>query len=167
MSENKTKHYDWQKATAADGLRFRKPSPNLVAINDYLCKRWGGSNVGIFVKRPIRGGVSPSSHSFGAALDWRYGDTVGNRHKVETDVLPWLIENSHELGVQAIHDYYGCRVWKSVRVPASQRGWRTQTAGSQGGAMGAAWAKWLHIETTKQDWKDGRRVDDRLSLPTL
>lgn len=162
MAENKTEFYNWQRGTAKDAVRFRKPSPNLVAINDYLCKRWGGSNVGIFVKRPIKGGSSPSSHSFGAALDWRYGDTVGARHKIESEVLPFLIENSVELGIQAIHDYYGCRVWRSVRVPASQRGWRTQTVGSQGGAMGQSWAKWLHIETTRSSWRNRIRVDERL-----
>lgn len=166
MSENKDQFYNWQQGTTKDALLFRKASPNLVAINDYLCKRWGGSNVGIYVKRPIKGGSQPSSHSFGAALDWRYGDTVGARHKVETEVLPFLIDNSAELGIQAIHDYYGGRVWRSVRVPASQRGWRIQPTGSEGGAMGASWAKWLHVETTKRSWKDGSRVDDRLSLPT-
>ena len=163
MAENKTRFYDWQKAVATDFVKFRKESPNLLAIKDYLCKRWGGSSVGILNKRPIRGGSSPSSHTFGAALDWRYGDTVGHRHKVEAEVLPWLIENSEELGIQAIHDYYGCRVWRSVRVPASQRGWRTQPANSEGGAMGASWAKGLHIETTKESWRNRTRVDERLS----
>ncbi len=163
MAENKTRFYNWQKAVATDFVKFRKESPNLLAIKDYLCKRWGGSSVGILNKRPIRGGASPSSHTFGAALDWRYGDTVGHRHKIEVEVLPWLIENSEELGIQAIHDYYGCRVWRSVRVPASQRGWRTQPEKSEGGAMGASWVKWLHIETTKESWRNRTRVDERLS----
>ena len=91
MAENKTRFYNWQKAVATDFVKFRKESPNLLAIKDYLCKRWGGSSVGILNKRPIRGGASPSSHTFGAALDWRYGDTVGHRHKIEVEVLPWLL----------------------------------------------------------------------------
>jgi hypothetical protein len=162
MAENKTKFYNWQKAVATDFIKFRKESPNLLAIKDYLCKRWGGSNVGILNKRPIRGGSSPSSHTFGAALDWRYGDTVGHRHKIEAEVLPWLIEHSEELGIQAIHDYYGCRVWRSVRE-VGKRGWKAQPPKSEGGAMGEAWAKWLHIETTKESWRNRTRVDERIS----
>lgn len=159
MAENKTRFYNWQKAVATDYVKFRKESPNLVALKDYLCKRWGGSSVGILNKRPIRGGTSPSSHTFGAALDWRYGDTVGNRHKVETEVLPWLVEHSEELGIQAIHDYYGAKIWRSKR-DGGKRGWKAQPVKAD---MGASWAKWLHIETTKRAWKDGSRVDGRIS----
>lgn len=159
MAENKTRFYNWQKAVATDYVKFRKESPNLVALKDYLCKRWGGSSVGILNKRPIRGGTSPSSHTFGAALDWRYGDTVGNRHKVETEVLPWLVEHSEELGIQAIHDYYGAKIWRSKR-DGGKRGWKAQPVKAD---MGASWAKWLHIETTKRGWKDGSRVDGRIS----
>ena len=159
MAENKTRFYNWQKAVATDYVKFRKASPNLVALKDYLCKRWGGASVGILNKRPIRGGTSPSSHTFGAALDWRYGDTVGHRHKVEVEVLPWLVEHSEELGIQAIHDYYGARIWRSVRE-GGRRGWKAQPVKAD---MGASWAKWLHIETTKRGWKDGSRVDGRIS----
>ena len=159
MAENKTRFYNWQKANATDYVKFRKASPNLVALKDYLCKRWGGASVGILNKRPIRGGTSPSSHTFGAALDWRYGDTVGHRHKVEVEVLPWLVEHSEELGIQAIHDYYGARIWRSVRE-GGKRGWKAQPVKAD---MGASWAKWLHIETTKRGWKDGSRVDGRIS----
>jgi len=158
MAENKTRFYNWQKAVATDYVKFRKASPNLVALKDYLCKRWGGASVGILNKRPIRGGTSPSSHTFGAALDWRYGDTVGHRHKVEVEVLPWLVEHSEELGIQAIHDYYGARIWRSVRE-GGRRGWKAQPVKAD---MGASWAKWLHIETTKRGWKDGSRVDGRI-----
>jgi hypothetical protein len=159
MAENKTKFYNWQKAAAGDYVKFRKESPNMVAIKDYLCKRWGGTSVGILNKRPIRGGSSPSSHTFGAALDWRYGDTAVHRQKIEKEVIPWLIENSEELGIQAIHDYVGSRIWMSVRV-GGQRGWRAQPAKD---AMGASWAKWLHIETTKESWRNRIRVDERFS----
>ena len=161
MAENMDRFYNWQHGTAADRMKFRKASPNLVAINDYLCKRWGGSNVGIYVVRNIKDGSMPSSHSFGAALDWRYGDSAAARGKITAEVLPWLVDNSQELGIQAIHDYVGCTVWRSVRHAPQKRGWLKQPKSSQGGAMGASWAKWLHIETTKRGWKDGRRVDER------
>ena len=109
MAENMDKFYNWQHGTAGDRVKFRKASPNLVAINDYLCKRWGGTNVGIYVVRNIKDGSMPSSHSFGAALDWRYGDSITARKKVIEEVLPWLVDNSSELGIQAIHDYVGCK----------------------------------------------------------
>lgn len=159
MAENTTRFHNWQEPVAADYVRFRKESPNIVAIKDALIKRWGGTNIGIFVKRPIRHGTSPSSHSFGAALDWRYGDTVGHRQRVVDEVLPWLIENSEELGVQAIHDYYGCSIWRSVRE-GQKRGWKEQPKKNE---MGAPWARWLHIETTKKDWANSIRVDERFS----
>lgn len=159
--ENKTNFYNWQYAKATDYAKFRKASPNLVAIADHLIKRWGGTNVGILNKRPIRGGSSPSSHTFGAALDWRYGDSDAKREIVVHQVLPWLVENSEHLGIQAIHDYVGCKVWRSVRPSVAERGWRPQRVGSEGGAMGSTWAVWLHIETTKTAWKDARRVDER------
>lgn len=158
MSENKTNFYDWQRAKKTDYVRFRSESPNLRALVDALIKRWGGTNVGIFAKRPIRHGTSPSSHSFGAALDWRYGDTVGHRQRVVDEVLPWLVENSEELGIQAIHDYYGCSIWRSVREDG-KRGWKPQAKKNE---MGASWARWLHIETTKTDWGNDKRVDERL-----
>jgi len=73
-------------------------------------------------------------------------------------VLPWLVEHSEELGIQAIHDYYGARIWRSVRE-GGKRGWKAQPVKAD---MGASWAKWLHIETTKRGWKDGSRVDGRI-----
>jgi hypothetical protein len=160
MAENTSDFYNWQHARTKDYVRFRKASPNLLAIADHLIKRWGGTNVGILNKRPIRGGSMPSSHTFGAALDWRYGDGDNRREIAVHQVLPWLVDNSAHLGIQAIHDYVGCKVWRSVRSVGA-RGWKAQPIGSEGGAMGAGWAVWLHIETTRTMWNDGSRVDER------
>lgn len=155
MTVNTTEFYSWQKAGAADKLRFRKASPNLLALKDYLLKRWGGKDIGIYGERPIRGGEVPSSHSFGAAMDWRY-----DNRKEGQAAIRFLIKNSKELGVQAIHDYYGGTIWRSHRDAPDKGGWKPQPPDDHG--MGQAWAKWLHIETTKSAWGNSTPVDKRL-----
>lgn len=157
MTVNTTDFYSWQNANGADRVRFRKASPNLLALKDYVMKRWGGKDIGLYGVRPIRGGEAMSSHSFGAAWDWRY-DT----RKEGQAAIRWLIKNSKELGIQAIHDYYGCTIWRSVRNAPDKGGWK-QAEPSPSSGMGQPWAKWLHIETTKNDWGNKKRVEDRLA----
>lgn len=142
-------YYNWQKPTKADHVRFRKASPNLVALKEGLLKRFGGANIGIYNRRPIRGGNAPSSHSFGAALDWRYD----NRKKAVT-AMNWLVRNHKVLGVQNIVDYVGCTQW----IEGS--GWRQMKPNAKVG-IGQSWAKWIHIETTKDKWGDSTPVDNR------
>ena len=150
MTVNKTNYYNWQKPTAKDKVAFRKASPNLVQIKDYLIKRWSGSNVGIFNRREIRGGGSPSSHSFGAALDWRYGTRAR-----ALAACKFLVANSEELGVQMVIDYVGASIW----TPSA--GWKKMTPNPKTG-VGASWAMWLHVETTRTDWKNNKPVVDRI-----
>ena len=137
---NKTEQYNWQKATAVDKVRFGgKASPNILAIKDHLLKRYGGSNVGIVAKREVRGGGSLSTHYFGAALDWRYGTRASAMNAMKE-----MVAHSQEWGIQMIVDYVAGTVW------TPKKGWRKQEPNKHG--MGQAWAKWLHIETTKSSW---------------
>ena len=156
MTVNKNDFYNWQKPTKADRLRFRKASPNLVSLKSYVMTRWGGVNLGLGANaRPIRGGDAPSSHSFGAAWDWRYR---GRKRGLE--VIDWLIANSQELGIQAIHDYLDSRVWRSARPSGSPKhGWKKHP---KGGHWGASWASYLHIETTKSQWGNSTPIPNRL-----
>ena len=39
---------------------------------------------------------------------------------------PVLYRNSHELHIQAIHDYVGCRVWRAHRSHDANGGWKRQ-----------------------------------------
>jgi hypothetical protein len=142
-------YYNWQKATKADALRFRKASPNLVQLKDHLIKVWGGSSVGIYSKRAVRGGTAPSSHSFGAALDWRHGT-----RRTSLAAMAFMIKNHEKLGVQMIIDYVGCRIW------VAGRGWKPAEANAKTG-MGTAWAKWVHVETTKDAWSINTPILDR------
>ena len=82
------------------------------------------------------------------------------------EVLPFLIDNSLELGIQALHDYVGDRIWRPPgcsdrpTAPSPECGWRTQ--GGSGGQMGQTWATWIHVEVTPDRWIDTRTVEQML-----
>jgi len=143
------------------GPPFNHDSPNLVALRDYLLKRYGGQNLGCYGIRPVRLGSAWSSHSFGAALDWRWANPGPGRDVLEQEILPWLIANSAELGIDAVHDYVGCRIWRSNRGDGLGAYWKPQPKDSAG--MGQSWAQWLHIETTELAWGDARPVDAKVA----
>lgn len=149
MAVNKTDRYDWQKATKRDFVRYRKASPNLREGMSWLIKKFGGVNVGIYSRRPVRGGTVPSSHSFGAAMDWRY-----TNRRAGQAAMKLLVNHSKEFGVQMIVDYVGCVIW------TPQRGWKKMEPNAKTG-KGEAWAKWLHVETTKTAWSTKTAWDDR------
>jgi hypothetical protein len=156
MTVNTKNFFNWQTAGKHAQVRFRKASPNLMAIKDYVMKRWGGTNLGLYGVRPIRGGDSMSSHAFGAAWDWRY-----TTRREGQAAMRFLIANSKELGIQAVHDYFGGTIWRSHRGAPDEGGWKPQPNNPKSG-MGQSWAKWLHIETTKSDWANSTPVDKRL-----
>ena len=131
--------------TSPDATPFQSASPNLKALVEYAKATWGMTNLGIYVKRPIRGGTAWSSHAFGAAADLGYTD----RHALDTTVLPFLIANSHELGVQRIHDYQRKRYWEAGR------GWVGKSPGE-----GMAW---IHVETHVDDWENDTPIEARFS----
>lgn len=131
-------------------------SPLSTEIVRYLLGRWGGANLGCYVDRPIRGGSSPSTHGSGAACDWRYADPGPGRSTMLAEVLPLLIDSSAELGIQAIHDYAGDRIWRPPAYRGGGDGWRKQFG--SGGQMGASWATWIHVEVHPSRWDDARSV---------
>jgi hypothetical protein len=162
---NTTTFTDWSAFPPATMARYTTDSPNLVAIEAYIESRWPGTKgLGIRGVRAQRGNKKKRSvHSWGAALDlsWR-----GLPRAVADEIIAFLIDHSAELGVQAIHDYQGCRIWRSWR-PGGKRGWLAQRPSADG--MGQPWGDWIHIEVTEQAWRDGREVTDRIGTvrPTL
>lgn len=159
-----TQFHNWQdRPLQPDPKRC---APLCITWRNYLLDTWGGQDLGCYVARPVVGGSSPSSHGSGAAHDWRYQDPGIGRQRMLDEVLPWLIDNSQELGIQAIHDYVGCRIWRPPATsgrPAQvspECGWRAQSPGSQ---MGQSWALWLHLEVLNTRWSDTRSVDEMLS----
>lgn len=102
-----------------------------------------------------------SSHAFGAAWDWRWKNPGPGRTVLDNEVLPWLINNSAELGIQAIHDYTNARIWRSSRGDGKGAYWKPQTVSASSG-MGQTWAQWLHIEVHAEAWNDGTAADDKV-----
>lgn len=152
---------NWQQA--ADRSRFAQASPNLRALRDYLLKRWGGQYLGIMGVRAVRGGSAESSHSFGAALDWRYQNPGPGRDVCVREVLPFLVDHHELLGVQLIVDYIGARAWNVDRA-GTEMAWRAMNASRTTG-VGQAWAGWLHIETDAKSWERGTPIEERFPPP--
>jgi len=154
-----TEFHNWQNDTGWDKGRYENDSPNLSALLTYLLERWGGVSLGIEGNRKIRKGGSPSSHAFGAALDWRWGahDSFPNMTAVDKDVvlhqvIPFLLDWSEVLHVQAIHDQG--RIWRSDRPGTDWDGkWKDYSTG---------YGAWLHIETTKAGWDDATPIQERI-----
>lgn len=144
----------------------RKCSPVCGSWWTYLRTHWGGQNLGCYVNRPVVGGTLPSSHGSGAALDWRYQNPGPGRSKMLAEVMPWLINNSRELGIQAIHDYSGKRIWRPPgcsgrpATPSPDCGWKP----SSGGQMKSG-NFWLHLEVHPSRWNDTRSVSEMLGTP--
>jgi hypothetical protein len=146
-------HTNWQSKRPLSGLaKYNKDSPALVSIATYLVAVFGGANVGLRQVRNARGKNVLSSHAYGSALDWSYR---GKGRQVGLDAINFLIANAEALGVSAIHDYIGCRIWKSDR-----QSWKSQKKDKEG--MGQPWGDWLHIEITAEAWSDGRPVEAKL-----
>ena len=137
------KYFNWQKA-GAPTPEYCTKSPNLVQIMGYLRDTHGMTNLGIYSKRPVRGGTAWSTHAFGAALD------AGNstRAQLEWVILPWLIEHSEELGIQRIHDYAAKRYWQAGK------GMVNKSPGDGG--------NWIHIETHPSQWGNAVPVGERI-----
>ena len=155
-----TTFYDWGNSPLSPLVPpYESISPNLRELATYLIGTVGGQHLGLDDwNRPIRDGQKWSDHAYGAAVDWRYGPNwLPNTTPVEvqratiTDVvLPWLIDWSAELGVDAIHDYVGDRIWRAGRTKnladAHTLWWRKQNGAGSG--MGESWARYLHVATS-------------------
>lgn len=151
-----TEFFLW--SAKSDDPAFNSCSPNLTLIGNYMGQRFGTWFNGCFVERNIRGGEVPSAHSHGAATDRNYPDRLIAR----TQLIPFLIDNSKELHIQAIHDYFGSRIWKAGRTSnigdAHTSWWKPNT----GPNMGESWATYIHIETTLRGWGDQTPILVRL-----
>jgi hypothetical protein len=153
-----TVYYNWQRAGFPPGVApYNRLSPNLAALRDEVGKRFGGEWLGGYGVRPVRNGTAPSSHGFGAAFDWRIEEST-----TRAALMSWLTTNYAALGVQAVHDYVGCRIWHAGRYPDQgvNTWWRPQVASPATG-MGQPWAKWLHIETSRDRWADATPIPAR------
>lgn len=153
---------NWQKKLKAEMAKFTKASPALVSLKDYLIPTFGGADLGLYGVRKVRGSLFAwSSHSFGSAWDYSYR---GLPREVAEKVIAFLISNSEELGIQAIHDYMNSRIWHADRSGDKNGGWKNQRKDKEG--MGQPWGDWLHIEVNERKWADGRSVLEKLGSDT-
>lgn len=157
-----TEYHDWQ--TGAHDASLRSCSPNLKAIQRELNVRWKASNMGCYGSRPIRGSTTvPSTHSWGAAIDVGFTPAQYDAGDV-ANMCGFLVGWSQELGLSALHDYRGCRIWHAGRTSslddACSSWWKAQRASSVTG-MGQKWANHLHLEVTPASWGDARGLAER------
>lgn len=167
---------EWSKHNGGkDDPAFNSCSPNLLAIAAEMHQQWpahgefyGIHDLGCYGERDIRGSTTQlSAHSCGAATDQRYTDAFNfshfdaNRTLCLNVIIPWLITNSLELHLDAIHDYVGGRIWHSARTAnigdAFTAWWKPNT----GPGMGSKASGWLHLETTLEGWHDATPVAKR------
>jgi len=138
-------------------------SPGLVRLRETMKRRWLCVSLGCYGVRPIRLGEVPSTHSYGAADDISYRE-IGRQVAVD-EIIPYLIGWSDEWGIQAIHDYIGCRIWRAARTPleseACDRWWRAQKP-NRGNGMGQSWASYFHVEIHPDRWHDDRPESERI-----
>jgi hypothetical protein len=159
-----TKFYNWASTDIPPGVApYNKCAPALTSLNKYLMDRWGGQSLGCYNVRKIKGTDRQSTHSWGAARDYRYADPGPGRRVAVREIIPFLINNSAELGVQAIHDYVASRIWRASWVSRTSDGWRDVKPSPNNG-MGASWATYLHIEVNQSQWNDGRSVEEKLDV---
>ncbi len=122
--------------------KYTKTSPNLLLIDAFLNRQWGFFFNGGRVVRTVRGGDSPSIHSWGAAVDSSWRKTTRAK---SLEAIEWILANSKELHVDEIHDYKANgRVWKSDR-----QSWKDNPT-----MPGANSGDWIHYQTTIEGWAD-------------
>lgn len=146
-----------------DAPPFESCNPRPQALRRYLEQRWGLNYLGCHGDRPIVGGESISDHAFGTAIDMRYQDPGPGLAVCESEIIPWLIATSGETGLQAIHHYRRCTIWRPPGTsgrPSGSDGWRVQNPSSNG--MGQTWALWLHLTIHPDYISDGRPISDVL-----
>jgi hypothetical protein len=118
------------------------PTVGIEHWKQYVMGRWpGGVDLGAWGVRNMRGSNSLSVHAVGRAWDWRYANP-GPGRAVADEAIAFTIANYETLGIQAIHDYVECRIWRCFR-PGIGPGWKQQRPSSD---MGQSWAQWLHFE---------------------
>lgn len=164
------KFWNWQQLGAPKAVNDFAltgiASPNLARIYKYAKETYGGQNLGYSPNpRSIREGTSRSTHTWGA-LDWRYQDPGPGRDLIFSEFVPILIDWSLELGIDAIHDYFGDRIWRPPGTsgrPENSDGWKDQNGAGAG--MGELWATYIHVELHPTAWFDARPFEEVIGVP--
>ena len=113
-------------------------------------KRWGFTNLGVYVNRPMRASSQLSVHATGRAVDLGYA----NRDNALA-LWNFLLANTAQLGIEEIHDY----AYKNpAQNPKDKTAWGAGYRCSRGEGMrgirifdaknnaGTPGGRWLHVE---------------------
>lgn len=150
-----TEFTDWPRYVKV-GAPYSRCAPALVELAAACRARYGVQSLGCYGVRPIRGGEIASTHSYGAAIDLSYGASA--TQETQDNLIGYLVGNSAEWGLSAIHDYRRSRIWRAGRTgrleDACSRWWKAQRTNSTG--MGQPWAHWVHVEVAMAGWHDAR-----------
>jgi len=151
MTRSSTPYFHWG-TSGINSLKspYESCSPNLIELYVFMNHNFGAQTLGCHNQRDIRGGGSLSTHAYGAALDVRFPN-----RGILLAVCAWLVNNSAELGVNAIHDYASQKMW----TPGQDDdviNWPHGNIGSVGG-------DWIHVEVTPGAFLDGRSVAAKLT----
>jgi len=149
-----TEYFNYQRAGHNHPLYAKGKQPGATTLMSYLQRRWTFSNWGIYVVRPVINGKVDSTHSFGTAGNAAYSPLPG-RAVLLNEVLPFLIGNSAEIGIQMIADEGADRIWRADRSPFGN-GWKPFNI--KGGGP------WIHFEIHPDRAKDARTIDEKLSI---
>lgn len=149
---------DWSARPATPPeAPYGRFSPNLSLIAAMIRLMFGAKGGSGFNVRRSRGGTRWSPHAWGAGWDGSFLGNAGRR----ADAIAWLLANWEALGVQAVHDYAGARIWHAGRTRSSNPAdwWKPQPTSA---STGFGYSSHLHIETHPSRWADTRPIVDRL-----
>jgi hypothetical protein len=133
-----------------------KSSPVLTWFVKACNKRWGFTNLGIYVNRAVRNPYAKgalSVHATGWACDIGYPSTRAGR-RTAVEAWEWLLAHTEELRIAAINDY---------RFGEFGRGYRCSRGEGQKGVVKYRNAKesagkggsWLHVEI-EDTWESAK-----------
>lgn len=137
----------------------KKASPVLTWFVKACNRRWGFSNLGIYVNRPVRNPAAKgalSVHASGFACDIGYPSTKQGR-RTAVEAWNWLLEHSESLRIAEIHDY---------RFGQFGRGYRCSRGEGQAGVVvyqnaresAGRGGNWLHVEI-ENTWTDAKEFE--------
>jgi hypothetical protein len=144
----------------------KKASPVLVWFVKATNRRWGFTNLGIYVLRPVRNPYAKgalSVHATGWACDIGYPSTKAGR-KTALEAWEWLLKYSEELRIAEIHDYRFGEFGRGYRCSrgAGERGVIEYRNAKQSAGRGG---NWLHVEI-ENTWENAKEFEAKWrSLP--
>lgn len=137
----------------------KKASPVVKWFVTACGRRWGFTNLGIYVNRPVRNPAAKgalSTHATGWACDVGYSSTKAGR-RAAVEAWEWLLEHSESLRIAEIHDYrYGAfgRGFRCSRGEGAKGVKVYQSAKESAGPGG----NWLHVEI-ENTWDDPKEFE--------